>query len=87
VYRLGATSSRDSVSLRPSLFLGAGLAKWGRQIVKARPRRKVVVEMTVDEQGAAAMAIWCEAMVQLGEDLDRLIGDRVAQDGGPDNES
>jgi hypothetical protein len=55
--------------------------------VKARPRRKVVVEMTVDEQGAAAMAIWCEAMVQLGEDLDRLIGDRVAQDGGPDNES
>jgi|GEM_PF-2640414 primosomal replication protein N len=58
----------------------------GRQIVKQRSR-KVVVEMTVDEQGAAAMAIRCEAMVQLGEDPDRLIGDRVAQDGGPDNES
>jgi hypothetical protein len=40
-------------------------------------------EMTVDEQGAAAMAIWCESMVQLGEDPDRLIGDRAAQDRNP----
>jgi hypothetical protein len=35
-------------------------------------------EMTEDEQKAAAVEIWQEVMTQLGEDPDKLTGDRAA---------
>jgi hypothetical protein len=42
-------------------------------------------EMTEDEQKAAAVAMWREVMTQLGEDPDKLTGDRAnAQDDPPD---
>jgi hypothetical protein len=36
--------------------------------------------MTEDEQKAAAVAMWRAAMTQLGEDADRLVSERTAQD-------
>ena len=35
--------------------------------------------MTEDERQAATRAMWADAMVQIGEDADRLISERTAQ--------
>jgi hypothetical protein len=41
--------------------------------------------MTEDEQKAAAVVMWREVMTQLGENPDKLIGDRATQDENPDD--
>jgi hypothetical protein len=43
--------------------------------------------MTEDEQKAAAVVMWREVMTQLGENPDKLIGDRATQDENPDDGS
>ncbi|MGO9963004.1 MAG: hypothetical protein ACLPUG_06190 [Acidimicrobiales bacterium] len=43
-------------------------------------------DMTEDEQQAAVMAMWCDAMVQIGEDPDKLMSARMAQDENPDDD-
>ena len=44
-------------------------------------------ELTEEEQKAAAVAMWANSMRQLGEDADRLIGERTAQNENPDDGS
>ena len=42
-------------------------------------------DMTEDEQQAAARAMWRDAMIQVGENPDRLMSERLAQDENPDD--